>query len=143
MIGAMFGNRKELLAAYGGIAEVNFHERVKSMSALMADVDLAIARAGRLCTSWLRWGSGRSPSIVAEQVPSASVLRDWAWSTIAGRMFSDAAGCACSIADSAKRLVDDSLERHRLATGAHAVVDGNGCDRIARHLLGLDKMRGM
>lgn len=144
VIGAMFGNRKELLAAYGGIAEVNFHERVKSMSALMADADLAICASGTTVYELSAMGvPAITFSLSAEQVPSALGFMRLGMVDYCGEMFSDAAGCACSIADSAKRLVDDPLERHRLATSAHAVVDGSGCDRIARYLLGLDKMRGM
>lgn len=140
VVGAMFKNKEELLAEYKDCESVRLHQNVKSMSQLMLQSDLAIAANG---TTVYELAASKVPAItfamVAEQVPSATALSKLGAVNYCGESFSDETETVKRIVAATGRYVTNPDLLRQQVQKASAIIDGDGCKRIAENMLSLIK----
>lgn len=135
VVGAMFDAKESLHQIYDGDSMVILHENVKSMSAFMANCDLAISANG---TTVYELAAAKVPTIsfamVEEQEKSARKLSELGVVDYCGEIYNDEIGVVGNIVKTTLRLATDSEERQRLSRKANSIIDGRGCERIVEVL---------
>ncbi len=136
VIGRMFDRKAFLLKTYDNNSCLCFHENVRSMASLMNSCDLAISANG---TTVYELSSVGLPTItfamVPEQIKSAEALADLGVVDYCGRSFENQNACAETIRDRFIYYLKHNREMVCLAQKAHALIDGNGCHRIADEIV--------
>lgn len=121
-------------------ARVSLHIAPASMSALMAEADLAIGAAGTM--SWERCCLAL-PSVAVPIVENQSLIADELRLTGAATIVMDTGpGLAREIAEAARHLSGDEALRQRMAASAAALCDGRGAVRVVGLIDGLGREEG-
>lgn len=138
VIGRMFWNKEILHSKYDSYDNIFLHEGVKSMSLLMEKCDLAISANGTTVYELAAMGIPTiSFAMVEEQVSSAEALNSLGVVDYCGSSYQDkekVISCVC------RRLLyytENNNDLIKLAHKAHNLIDGNGCNKIAKAILSL------
>lgn len=133
VIGRMFENKNKLHAEYDGESKVILHENVLSMSTLMKNCDLALSANGTTVYELSATGVPTiSFAMVEEQVRSAEKLDRLGVIDYCGRSYRDKEICVEQIISKVLYYIENDKERINLAQRAHALIDGNGCQKIVQ-----------
>lgn len=137
VVGRMFTSTERLHARYDMSERVTLHENVKSMSSLMKTCDIAVSANGTTVYELAAMGVPIiSFAMVEEQVKSGEALQRMGVIDYCGRSYADRTACVSRIKERLKYYMSNNDELISLAQKAHGLIDGNGCVKIAKALIG-------
>ena len=134
ILGSVNPNTAAILQRYGGNPRLNLLTHADHMATTMAGVDLAIGAGG--VSMWERACLGL-PSIAIIAADNQRRGAEWLAAQGGHLLLGDSAAVtAQDIAKALSCLADNPRLRALFAHSSAALVDGRGCQRIARRLLG-------
>lgn len=137
VLGRMFKNKKKLIKKYEKDSHIVIYENVKSMSKLMKDCDIAISANGTTVYELSAMGLPTiSFAMVEEQVHSAEALSRLGVIDYCGRSYENKGECVRKIIERLNYYMTHYSELIGLAQKAHNLIDGNGCQKIVKALMG-------
>jgi len=140
VVGAMFACKETLVSVFKEMPNIHFHKDVRSMSRLMAQSDLAITANG---TTVYELIAAKVPvvsfAMVAEQVNSAISLEKLGAVEYCGKSYEDENNVIKNIVQKVMMFYMRPSFLKKQISHASEFIDGNGCARISRALLGLLK----